>query len=53
MSPYDTPFISPKPAIFSEFATAVIRAWVDPVPNPDRVTEKSSAPKDGKSLSGL
>ncbi len=43
--------MSPTPEIVAEFATVVTNAQVAPVPKPERVTEKSSAPKDGRSLS--
>jgi hypothetical protein len=33
--------------------TPVLNASVDPVPNPEIVTEKSSAPNEGKSKSWL
>jgi len=51
--PYDPPSIMPTPFIKSEYITSICVAKYDPPENPDIVTEKLSAPKEGNSLSLL
>ena len=51
VSEYEAPLNSPIPLIIEEYITPVFIAKVEPVPKPEIVTEKSSAPNEGKAKS--